>query len=137
MLTLNDTPIFSLMQTPRTPFWYSKTTKIVNLQINKLGHYNNKLGFFFSVLKFSNLWPSIYNNTWEFLYKKYIFFSHLAYWVSVSLMTSICKRKKAMHKWVISIKVPRPVWKVNIVLYSQSYKWGKLQTSSLMRTIFQ
>lgn len=72
---------FALMQTARTPFWYSKTNKKnVNLQINKLGHYNNKLGFFFffsfQFLKFSNLWPSIYNNTWEFLYKKYIFFSH-------------------------------------------------------------
>lgn len=46
---------------------------MVNLQINKLGHYNNKLIF----LKFSNLCPSIYNNTWKFLYKtEHIFFSH-------------------------------------------------------------
>lgn len=38
------------MQTARTPFSFSfdilRQKKMVNLQINKLGHYNNKLIFF-------------------------------------------------------------------------------------------
>lgn len=39
----------------------------------------------------------------------------------MSFTTSIFKRKKSMHKWVISIKVLRAVWKVNTRVYSQLY----------------
>lgn len=41
----------------------------------------------------------------------------------MSFTTSIFKRKKkkSMHKWVISIKVLRAVWKVNTIVYSQLY----------------
>lgn len=32
------------------------------------------------------------------------------------------EKKKSMHKWIISIKVLRAVWKINTLVYSQGYQ---------------
>lgn len=111
------------MQTARTPFsfpffWYSKTKEMVNLQINKLGHYNNKLIFF-------KVQQPLSKYLQQYLKVPLQNRTHFLFTLSI---LGICvfhnkhfKKKNQCNKWVISIKVLRAVWKVNTIVYSQLY----------------
>lgn len=90
---------------------------MVNLQINKLGHYNNKLIFFKVQQPLSKylqqyLKVPLQNNA---------FFFHITHTGYLCLSQQAFLKEKSMHKWVISIKVLRAVWKVNTTVYSQLY----------------
>lgn len=92
---------------------------MVNLQINKLGHYNNKL-IFFKVQQPLSKYLQQYlkvplQNRTHFLFTLSIL------GMCLSQQAFFKEKKKSMHKWIISIKVLRAVWKINTLVYSQGY----------------
>lgn len=91
---------------------------MVNLQINKLGHYNNKLIFFLSSATSVQVFTTILESSFT---KQNTFSFHIKHTGYPCLSQQAFWKGKSMHKWVISIKVLRAVWKVNTIEYSQLY----------------
>lgn len=110
------------MQTARTPFSFLfdilRQKKMVHLQINKLGHYNNKLIFFKVQQPLSQVFTTILESSST---KQNTFSFHIKHPGYLCLSQQAFEKEKSMHKWVISIKVLRAVWKVNTIVYSQLY----------------
>lgn len=88
---------------------------MVNLQINKLGHYNNKLIFLSSATSVQ-VFTTILESSFT---KQNIFSFHIKHTGYPCLSQQAFLKGKSMHNWVISIKVLRAVWKVNTIVYSQ------------------
>lgn len=98
------------MQTARTPFSFPfdilRQKKMVHLQINKLGHYNNKLIFFKVQQPLSQVFTTILESSST---KQNTFSFHIKHPGYLCLSQQAFEKEKSMHKWVISIKVLRAV----------------------------
>lgn len=78
---------------------------MVNLQINKLGHYNNKLIFLSSATSVQ-VFTTILESSFT---KQNIFSFHIKHTGYPCLSQQAFLKGKSMHNWVISIKVLRAV----------------------------